>query len=350
MTDLTAERSAGNQRGRAEARRGSIPDLQTAGGAIDVHAHYLPASYRAALQRAGLDHPDNVGRLPDWDVESQLATMDSVGIARAMLSISSPGVLLPGRGATAELARAVNDEGVALVCDAPGRFGLLASLPLPYVDAALDELTRAVDELDADGAVLETNFAGRYLSDPSFVPLLEQLDRRGAVVLLHPVSPPAYQAVAFGRPTPMVEFAFETTRAVIDLALCGALDRYPRIRWIVTHAGAALPVLAHRVAAFAGAPGSNSAVDVVAALRRLHYDLAGMPLPILLPALIALVGTERLMYASDMTFTPAAEVKDLAAALQGTELLDETARASILRGAAVRLFDRSGDEGDRPDA
>jgi predicted TIM-barrel fold metal-dependent hydrolase len=169
--------------------------------------------------------------------------MDSVGIAKAMLSISSPGVLLPNNGATLELARTVNDEGAGLVRDSPGRFGLLASLPLPHVDEALDELTRAVDELHADGVVLETNFAGRYLSDPRFIPLLEELDRRSIVVLLHPVSPPNYQAVAFGRPTPLVEFAFETTRAVIDLAVCGALDRYSRIQWIITHAGGRCPYL-----------------------------------------------------------------------------------------------------------
>jgi hypothetical protein len=98
-------------------------ELQTAGGAIDVHAHFLPASYRAALHRAGLDRPDNIPGLPGWDVETQLATMDSVGIAKAMLSISSPGVLLPNNGATVELARTVNDEGAALVRDSPGRSG-----------------------------------------------------------------------------------------------------------------------------------------------------------------------------------------------------------------------------------
>jgi predicted TIM-barrel fold metal-dependent hydrolase len=316
-------------------------ELQTGGGAIDVHAHFLPASYRAALHRAGLDRPDNIPGLPGWDVETQLATMDSVGIAKAMLSISSPGVLLPNNGATLELARTVNDEGAALVRDSPGRFGLLASLPLPHVDEALNELTRAVDELHVDGVVLETNFAGRYLSDPRFIPLLEELDRRSIVVLLHPVSPPNYQAVAFGRPTPLVEFAFETTRAVIDLAVCGTLDRYSRIQWIITHAGGALSVLAHRVAelsTWSGGPAPP--VDVVAAVRRLYYDLAGTPLPILLPALIALVGNERLLYGSDMTFTPVTAVKDLAAALGRTELLDRAARARMLRGAALALFSR----------
>jgi predicted TIM-barrel fold metal-dependent hydrolase len=313
--------------------------LHTAGGVIDVHAHFLTASYRDALRRAGLDRPDNIPGLPDWDPDTQLATMNEVGINKAMLSISSPGVLLPTKGATEELARTVNDEGAALVRDAPERFGLLASLPLPHVEEALNELTRAVDELHADGIVLETNSAGHYLSDPRFIPLLEQLDQRGVVVLLHPVSPPEYQAVAFGRPTPLIEFAFETTRAVIDLALCGALDRYPRIRWIITHAGGALPVLAHRVAELSSWP--EPPVDVLAVLRQLYYDLAGTPLPILLPALIALVGSQRLLYGSDMTFTPVAAVKDLAAALQRTELLDGAARATMLRGAALTLFDPS---------
>jgi predicted TIM-barrel fold metal-dependent hydrolase len=316
-------------------------DLQSSGGAIDVHAHFIPAHYRDALHHAGLDRPDNIPGLPDWDLDAQVATMNEVGINKAMLSISSPGVLLPTKAATVALARGVNDAGAALVRDAPERFGLLASLPLPHVEDALDELTRAVDEIHADGVVLATNFAGQYLSDPRFIPLLEQLDRRGVVVLLHPVSPPHYQAVAFGRPTPLVEFAFETTRAVIDLALCGALDRYPRIRWIITHAGAALPVLAHRVAELSTwSRGPEPPVDVLAALRRLHYDLAGTPLPILLPALLALVGSQRLLYGSDMTFTPAAAVGELAAALKRTDLLDAPARTSMLSGAALTLFDQ----------
>jgi predicted TIM-barrel fold metal-dependent hydrolase len=184
-------------------------------------------------------------------------------------------------------------------------------------------------------------FAGHYLSDPRFIPLLEELDQRSIVVLLHPVSPPNYQAVAFGRPTPLVEFAFETTRAVIDLAVCGALDRYSRIQWIITHAGGGSPVLAHRVAELSTwSEGPAPPVDVVAALRRLYYDLAGTPLPILLPALIAL-GNERLLYGSDMTFTPVKAVKDLAAALGRTELLDRAARARVLRGAALALFHAS---------
>jgi predicted TIM-barrel fold metal-dependent hydrolase len=129
---------------------------------------------------------------------------------------------------------------------------------------------------------------------------------------------------------------------VIDLAVCGALDRYSRIQWIITHAGGALPVLAHRVAELSTwSEGPAPPVDVVAALRRLYYDLAGTPLPILLPALIALVGNERLLYGSDMTFTPVTAVKDLAAALERTELLDRAARARMLRGAALALFHAS---------
>jgi predicted TIM-barrel fold metal-dependent hydrolase len=128
---------------------------------------------------------------------------------------------------------------------------------------------------------------------------------------------------------------------VVDLILSRATARFPRIRWIVPHAGTALPVLAWRVAFVAELLGTEGAgIDVDEALRTFYYDPAGLPLPILLPALIALVGTDRLLYGSDTPFTPASLVGSLAARLNATELLDDDARAAALRGTAEALFPR----------
>ncbi|MFF3563702.1 amidohydrolase family protein [Streptomyces sp. NPDC002574] len=313
-------------------------DFAGLGGAIDVHTHYITPSYRRALTAAGHTRPDGMPAIPEWSPESALALMDGTGVATAMLSVSSPGVSLGDAAAAATLARTVNEEGAAVVRDHPRRFGLLASLPLPDVTAALTELAHALDVLGADGVILLTNYDGVYLGDSVFEPLMAELHRRRTVVLLHPTSPVCGERTALGFPRPMVEFLFDSTRAVAELALRRVLERCPGIRFVVPHAGAALPVLADRIATFARMSGTD--VDVVATLRALHYDVAGAALPRALPALLSLVDPDRLVYGSDYPFTPAAVVKDLAAALTAAEVLDAAGKHLMTSGNARRLFPR----------
>ncbi|MEU0508022.1 MULTISPECIES: amidohydrolase family protein [Amycolatopsis] len=314
--------------------------LGVAEGAVDVHSHFLPLVYRQALTGLGSDLPDNIPSLPTWSAAAQIAGMDTLGIATAILSISSPGVLLPEREATVALARSVNDAGAEIVRGRPDRFGHLASLPLPHVEDSVRELERAFDELGADGITMLTNYAGRYIGDPMFRPVLEELDRRAAVVLVHPTAPPNHEAVSFGRMIPMLEFPFETTRAFTDLVLGGSTRRFPRIRWIVSHAGAALPVLAERVAWVSRLLSSDVAgADVHAEFAKLHYDLAGTVLPTQLPALLSWVGGDRVLYGSDMTFTPVEALIPLAEQLSTTEHLSGRYR-DVLRGHAELLFPR----------
>lgn len=312
-------------------------------GAVDLHAHFLPASYRRVALARGQDHPDGMPALPVWSVSTALETMDAAGIAAAALSLSSPGVAFLDSGAErAACVRDVNDEGAAAVADHPDRFALLASLPLPEVDAALAELTRAFDVLHADGVGLHTHYEDVYLGDPRLDPVLAELDLRKAVVTIHPVSPCGWEQVAFGRPPPLVEFVFDTTRAVINLALSGAFDRFPGIRWVVPHAGAALPVIADRVERLypVVCPDGTGVVSVAGALGRLNYDLAGVPLPRALPALLRLASIDRLVYGSDYPFTPAPHVLELARALQHTNVLDDAAKATMFRVNALRMFPR----------
>ena len=319
------------------------PVLQPA--AIDLHAHFLPDRYRASALAHGAGNPDGMPYLPEWGPAAAVAMMDEVGIAAAVLSLSSPGVdFLSDRAEQAALIRAVNEDGAAAVAAHPSRFGLLASLPLPDPDAALAELAYAYDELAADGVGLHTHYGQTYLGDPSLEPVMAALDRRAALVTIHPTSPCGWEQTSFGRPRPMVEFLFDTTRAVVNLALNGVLDRYPAIRWVIPHAGAALPVMADRVARLAPlispAPDGSPAPDVLAGLGRLYYDLAGVPLPRALPALLNLVPASQLVYGSDYPFTPAPTVAMLAGAIAGTDVLDGTTRAAALHGNAAALLPR----------
>jgi predicted TIM-barrel fold metal-dependent hydrolase len=296
---------------------------------IDVHAHFVPDGYRAALEHAGHDHPDGMPAIPPWSAGEHIALMDRLGIATSLLSISSPGVALGDGSAAVDLAREVNEDGRRAVVDHPGRFGLLASLPLPDVDAAVAEIAYCCDHLDVDGFVLLTNVNGTYVGDASFAPVFRELDQRGARVLLHPTSPVCWEHTSLGRPRPMLEFLFDTTRAVADLVLNGTLSRHPDLALIVPHAGATLPLVADRVAAFAMLLAPE--VDVMTDLGRLHFDLAGFAVPRQLDALLTMAPLDHLHYGSDYPFTPEFVVTTLAEALDGVESLGATLPANTLK-------------------
>ncbi len=312
---------------------------------IDVHAHFLPAGYRAAAIAAGHEHPDGTPGLPRWDVGFALDMMDTLNIRTAMLSISSPGVHFGDDGAARKLAREVNEEAARAAHDHPGRFGLFAALPLPDVDGAIEEATYALDVLGADGVGVETNHHGIYMGDPRFDPLFAELNRRRAVVFMHPTSPtcPCCQTLSLGYPRPMIEFMFETTRAVTNLLLTGTMDRFPDTRLIVPHAGAAMPVLADRIAGlspFLNLPHPVQPDRFFANLRRLYYDLAGFPLPRLAPVLMEIADPAHVLYGSDWPFTPLPIVTQCARDLEGTPVFDDALRRRILHDNALGLFPR----------
>ncbi len=314
---------------------------------LDVHAHFIPDFYREAALAAGISKPDGMPEWPAWSEQEALATMDRLHIGAALLSLSSPGVRL-GAATDADarqMARRVNEAGAALVQAHPTRFGLLASLPLPDLAGALEEMRYAYDALQADGIVLETNYQGLYLGDPALGPLMAELHARRAVVLLHPTAPPGgvVPLVGLGYPTPLLEFMFETTRTVTHLLLQRVPQRYPGICWIVPHAGAALPVLLDRVVG--QAPGMHldpqATDELYATLRTFYFDLAGMPLPRTLPALRTLADPTRLLYGTDYCFAP----EKLISTWQTRLDADLTAAGdweAVMRDNARALFPRLG--------
>ena len=172
--------------------------------------------------------------------------------------------------------------------------------------------------------------------------MFRELDRRGARVLIHPTSPVCWEHTSLGRPRPMLEFLFDTTRAVVNLVLNGTVARHPNLRIIVPHAGATLPVIADRVAAFSLMLDVDPSVDVLRDLANLHFDLAGMPIPRQLNALLALTTLDHLHYGSDFPFTP-----DFVVAMAG-ERLDAAgdppgSLTEALRANTERLFPRLAD-------
>ena len=248
---------------------------------IDVHFHYLSPEYREQMIDAVGGSPDGFAA-PQWSVETALAMMDRMNIATGMLSVSSPGVHFGNDAKARVLARSVNEFAARTMGEHRGRFGGFASLPLPDVDGALEEIAYALDTLKLDGIVMLTNFNGVYLGDKRLDPVFDELNRRGAVVFIHPTSPICWQQSALGYPRPMIEFTFDSTRAVVNLIFSGTTTRCPKVRFIVPHAGGTLPFLARRIGMFgqgcgrrhSGPRGRASAQDVLRSrgLARLERD------------------------------------------------------------------------------
>ncbi|MFA4083904.1 amidohydrolase family protein [Mycobacteroides salmoniphilum] len=278
-------------------------------GLVDVHAHFLTEEYVSAAQAAGHIKPDGMPKWPDWNLEEQLGSMDRRDIRRAILSISSPGMNLGDITTARAVAEQVNDAAAKIVRDHPGRFGFFASLPLPDIDASVGEVRRAIDTLEASGVIIESNIEGRYLGDPLFEPLWAELNTRRTVLFVHPTSPAGSELTALGRPLPMLEFMFDSTRAITDLIFAGVTQRYPDIRIVVPHSGAALAALSDRIAMFHsilahkdGGPGWREM------MRALWFDTAGTPFPRQLPLLADVAGIGHIVYGSDSCWTPVAGV------------------------------------------
>lgn len=310
---------------------------------IDVHHHILPPDYVEALDRIGQSRSGSA-ELPKWTKESALTMLDQQGIQTAIASISSPGIYFGDMTFTRELARRCNDILAELVRDYPQRFGGFAILPLPDVDAALREIEYALDTLKLDGVILLASVGDQYLGDPAFDAVFAELDRRKAVVLLHPTMPPGSDVPKLMLPGFLVEFMFDTSRAVTNLIYSGTLERYSQFSLILAHAGGAIPYLAGRLAI---APDimpnlhEKAPQGAIAYLKRLYYDTAISATPYALRSLQALVEPSQILFGSDYPYLSDSLV---AKEIQGLETYVDEAQllAAIQRENALKLFPRLG--------
>jgi 6-methylsalicylate decarboxylase len=308
---------------------------------IDVHAHYLPPGYADEMRKGGIVHPDGMPDYPKWSAELALEAYERLGIETGVLSISSPGVNYGDDAAARRLARKVNEAGAEAVAKYPARFGLFAALPMPGVDGSLEEIAYSIDTLHADGIGLKTNSHGIYLGDSKFEPIFQELNRRKSVVFIHPTSPSCWQQCAMGYPRPILEFPFDTARAVTNLIFSGTLERFPEISIIIPHNGGTIPILAGRIAGVGsrlrlGPPGTK---DALTYLRRLYYDTA-IQSKHTLSSLLQLVDVSRLVYGSDWPWYPEAAVLELGKELDETGFFSDEARGAVCRTNALELLPR----------
>lgn len=306
---------------------------------IDVHHHIVPTRYAAALARAGGIEAGGVP-LPSWHAESAVEMMDRRGIESAVTSISCPGVHLGNDAAARELARACNEVAAGLRVRFPGRFGAFACLPWPDVDGCLEELAYALDTLELDGVILLASAGGRYLGDPELLPLMVELDRRGAVVFVHPNVPPGAAASGLPYPAAITEFPHDTTRAVTHLIYSGTLEQCPRIRFILAHAGGTVPFLAWRLALLDRLPefAEKAPRGALHYLRSLYYDTAMSANRHTLAALLELVGPEQILFGSDYPFLPEVLVEESVEHLSKQASFDARSLAAIERENALSLL------------
>jgi predicted TIM-barrel fold metal-dependent hydrolase len=326
----------------AQHEHGPASGGQVVSGRIDVHAHYVPAELQASLPSAPIFRG-----FAAWQPQAALEMMDRQGIATAILSMVLWTAMFAAEdnaAAARRVARSSNEAAAEAIRSHPGRFGGFARLPLPDVDAALAEIDYALGTLKLDGVVLLTNHDGVYLGDSRLDPVFDELNRRRAVVFLHPTLPACVEQTSLGYAPSLIEFVFDTTRAVTHLVLTGTLERCPALRLIVPHAGGTIPFLVDRISLLAArfVPGTatRAPAGVEAYLRRLYYELAISTNPHAVASVLQLVGPERLLYGSDWPALDEADVQNLIQVLGSNPLLQPGDRARIERHNAMELFPR----------
>ncbi len=300
---------------------------------IDVHHHYTSPNLLRMMKGRRTRQTFN----EEWTLQKSLDAMGRGGVQTAVVSTSDPGVWFGDFDAAAGLARDCNEYQARMMSDHPGRFGMFVTLPLPDVDLALREAVYGLDVLHAHGVGVLTSYAGKYLGDPAFTPLWQELDRRGSVVFVHPVSAACCGNLLPGVPDQVVEFNSETSRTVASLVFGGVTGRFRGIRFIFSHGGGTVPYLVARFERL-----FNSRPDLLAmfpggcieALRGLYFDTAQAFSAPVLAAMTRLMPDGHILFGSDF---PAAQ-PDLTAQGLAEFGLSPTALQRINRDNALALM------------
>ena len=310
---------------------------------IDVHFHLIPKFYQDAVYEAG--RGPAIGRFPDWSPELALEIMDRFEIELSLTSLAQPGVhFLPPATAKA-MARRSNDYAAELNARWPKRFGAFGTVPMLDVGDAVSEIAYALDTLKFSGVSRFASYDGVFLGDARLDPVLAALNERDAVVFVHPGVHPTNKLIELPWPGFMMEYLFDTTRAVVNLMFGGGLERFPRIRYILPHAGGLVPYFSWRLSV---SPMIDPRLpqltqdDVFALLKRFWYDNAlscGAPT---WGCLQHVASPDQIVFGSDWPFANALVTAAALATYEALAALSPAERTAIDRGNALRLLPRLG--------
>jgi predicted TIM-barrel fold metal-dependent hydrolase len=302
-----------------------------------------PADTHAAYNEAGGD--PSGWKLPAWSVDGSLELMKSHDTRTAILSVTAPGATISSGKKASELCRAINQYAASLSAERPSQFGFFAALP-PLVDnlaAVLEEVAYSLDVLKADGVTLYTRYGrgNHYLGHPDFKPLWGELDRRGAVVFVHPTHLVDTNLISSALPQPMIDYPHETTRTAVDLIISNTVKEHPHVKIILPHAGGSLPYLATRAAHLTADTGlsGKDAGEFLDEARSFYFDLALSANPWTLPLITAFAKPGHVLYGSDFPYAPTKTI-DTHVRLLGEQKMEAELAYSVSRGAALKLFPR----------
>ena len=268
---------------------------------IDVHHHFGPPTYVAALVDKRVEQRPVI----EWTPARSLEDMDRAGVATAIASITTPGVAFVDAATARRLARECNEYGARLGRDYPGRFGSFAAVPMPDVEGTLAEIAYSLDTLKADGVGFFTSYGDKWLGDPAFTPVMEELNRRKAVAYTHPIAANCCRNLVPDIPPAVIEYGTDTTRTIASVVFSGTAARFPDIRWIFSHAGGTMPFLTER---FTRLPLQNKNLEarvpngVTYELRKFNYDVAQAAHPMALSSLLKLVPLSQVMFGTGFPF------------------------------------------------
>jgi len=312
------------------------PSGNRTAGRIDMHHHFAPPAWVAEVRGRPLLQPANTR----WTPEQSIEDMDRGGVAAAVVSITNPGIWFDDREQTRRLARACNEYGAKLVQEHPARFGFFAALPLPDVDASLKEIAYAYDSLKADGVGLLTSYGDTWLGNAAFRPVMEELNRRKAVVAVHPTAANCCRNLNYapGIGPGSMEYGTDTTRAIIGVAFSGDAARFPDVRFIWSHAGGTVPFLAGRIEGAAGGAKDALPNGFTSELKKFYYDLAGAANRGAIASLLQLVPATQIVFGTD--FPPGGTSAAVAKSIADLGMFSEADLRAIDRENAVRLLPR----------
>jgi predicted TIM-barrel fold metal-dependent hydrolase len=308
---------------------------------VDLHQHVIPDFYWEASNEDG----NAAGGItpPRWSLEGAIAYLDDARIDVAIPSISTPGVHFGDDAAARTLAHRVNEYLADLKRQRPDRFGGFAALPLPDVDGSLEEIAYVFDVLKLDGVSMMTNADGSYLGDTRFEPIFAELQRRAAVVFVHPTASPDRIAHTLGLPDALLDYPVDTSREIAKLHYSNTFAKTPDVKYVFAHAGGTIPYVASRFAIVDEMnviPGAKERGTFPDALPRLYWDTASAFSDPVLHMLRSVTGLGNVVFGTDYPYPRDAISIAGLRQLQNTAELDDGERRGVLGGSAARLIPR----------